>query len=132
MVMIQRMLLVLLLLSSHAFALRSAVGAFASDDSTVMTEPCCPLCVPARGDTISLGCGCGCGEAEQDNRMPTSPDDVPGVLSTEHWVPDAEPAQTRVFYTAQSNSALLASVFNDASGHTQTNRFLARVGVWLN
>lgn len=126
------MFLVILLLSSHALALRSAMGAITTHDASVMVEPCCPLCVPAAETGESQGCGCGCGEVEQDNRIPTSPKDTPGVLSSERWVPDAEPAEIRVIEITRSPRVAIAADFVDASDHTETNRFLARIGVWLN
>ena len=130
--MIQRMFLVILLLSSHALALRSAVGAITTHNASVMVEPCCPLCVPATANRDALGCGCGCGEIEQDNRIPTSPKDTPGVLSVERWVPNAEPTEIRVTEFTESQRVAIADGFVDAPGHTETNRFLARIGVWLN
>ncbi len=130
--MIQRMFLVILLLSSHALALRSAVGAITTHDASVMAEPCCPLCVPASDTGESQGCGCGCGQVEQDNRIPTSPKDTPGVLSVERWVPDAEPTEIRVIEITESQRVAISDGFVDAPGHTETNRFLARIGVWLN
>lgn len=130
--MIQRLFLVILLLSSHALALRSAMGAITTHDASVMAEPCCPLCVPATEDAEFRGCECGCSEVEQDNRIPTSPEDTPGVLSSERWVPDAEPTEIRVIEITGSPRVAITDGSVDAPGQTTTNRFLARISVWLN
>jgi hypothetical protein len=132
MVMIQRMFLVLLLLSSHAFALRSAMDVYTSHNAPVMTEPCCPLCVPGVGGSESNACGCGCGDADQNNQIPASPEDLPAVVSGERWIPGPTPELIRVAYTAERTWRSDASLSDDAIGHAQTKRFLARVGVWRN
>lgn len=130
-VMIQRLLLAILLLSTHTLSLRAAmVVNTAEQTSSGSLIACCPLCVPSPDQ--SAGCGCGCGELEQDDRVPTSPDDVPGVINPERWIPDPEPSQTHEAQTIERPYAAIASLCDDAPGHTEHNRFLARVGVWLN
>ena len=129
--MLSRLLLAILLLSTHTLSLRAAMGASTAEPaSSGALVACCPLCVPSTDR--SAGCGCGCGELEQDDRVPTSPEDVPGVINPERWIPDPQPAQAREARTPEQQHASIAPLCDDAPGHSEHNRFLARVGVWLN
>lgn len=131
--MFARVIVAILLLSSHTLALRAAMVPCLSDSRTVSAaDSCCPLCVPAPDGAEPIGCGCGCGEVERDDRVPASPDDTPAVISIERGLPEADDALGRVAFTASGSPLRMVSVSDDAHGHSNTNRFLARVGVWLN
>ncbi len=131
--MIPRLLLAILLLSTHTLSLRAAMVADSSPPpASAAPVACCPLCVPSTDPSAAPACGCGCGELQQDDRVPTSPEDVPGVINPERWVPDPEPTQAREAGTIEQPQAAIASLCDDPPGHTEQNRFLARVGVWLN
>lgn len=129
--MLARLLLTILLLSSHAAVLRGAVlpgtpGPVISDDA------CCPLCVPADDGQTPMGCGCGCGEAQDDNRLPDAPHDEATLVSREAGLPAPERAPVRLGLVEIVHATQSAGVHDDAAGHTDTLQFLARVAQWLN
>lgn len=131
--MFARVLVAILLLSSHTLSLRAAIMPHPGDASSISAaDSCCPLCVPASDGAEPMGCGCGCGEAERDDRLPTSPDDTPAVIGGERGLPESNDVLGRVVIGAGDAPLRMVSVFDDAHGHSNTNRFLAWVGVWLN
>ncbi len=130
--MLSRLMLAIVLLSSHTLALRAAHGAQTHEPQRVVEfEPCCPLCMPT-DDGAQMGCGCGCGELQQDDRVPSSPDGPTAIVSTQLAIPAPRSLSIRTIACVATADSRSASINDDASGHSNTNRFLARVGVWLN
>ena len=130
--MLARLMLAILLLSSHKLTLRAAVAPPPHDQQQIELEPCCPLCLPAQDGEPAMGCGCGCGTIEQDPRVPSSPSELPAIVNTHHAIPAPEPQPFRTTACDHDGTIRLASISDDAPGHSNTNRFLARIGVWLN
>jgi hypothetical protein len=129
--MLARLLLTILLLSSHAAVLRGAVLTGAPD-VVISDDACCPLCMPADDGQLPLGCWCGCGEAQDDNRLPDAPHDEATLVSREAGLPAPERAPMRFGTVEIVHATQSAGVHDDAAGHTDTLRFLACVGQWLN
>lgn len=130
--MLARLMLAILLLSSHTLTLRAAISTQPQGQQHVELEPCCPLCVPAEDGTPSMGCGCGCGTIEQDPRVPSSPSELPAIVNPQLALPAPELSPVRSIEADHTRTIRIASISDDAEGHTSTNRFLARIGVWLN
>lgn len=130
--MMSRLMLAILLLASHTLTLRAAIAPQTQGQQQTQFEPCCPLCVPADDDAPAMGCGCGCGTIEQDPRVPSSPSELPAIVNTQHAIPAPQPQPFRTIACENAGTVRLASISDDAEGHSSTNRFLARIGVWLN
>jgi len=131
--MLSRLMIAILLLSSHTLTLRAAmVSTGPTEQQLVTNDSCCPLCVPVANEREPVGCGCGCGDVQQDDRLPDSPSDTPGIINAECGLPDGEALATSLFSFDAPSTSIRSSVHDDASGHCDTLRFLARVGVWLN
>ncbi|MFG0247030.1 MAG: hypothetical protein ACF8MF_13355 [Phycisphaerales bacterium JB052] len=129
--MFSRLILAILMLSSHALVLRGAVPSGAAREA-VVEDSCCPLCVPVEDALKATGCGCGCGELQDDNRLPDAPRDQATVVSRGLGLPAPEQAPVRLGSVDAVHISQCVGVHDDAAGHTNTMRFLARVGHWLN
>lgn len=135
-VMLARIILAVLLLSSHVATLRAAHPTdFAQrlqQTGPYEADGCCPLCTPDLDNTQPTGCGCGCGELDTDKQLPYAPRDHATMVSRIVGFTAFE--QELVLFSSSEpvQPQQCASVHDDASGHTNTMRFLARVGHWLN
>lgn len=130
-VMLLRLFLAILLISSHAATLLAAMPV-ALGPAGGMDDLCCPLCVPADTPQALVGCGCGCGEAENDDRLPDAPHEPTTTISRDIAIPAPSRDSAKFANATISAPAALLSVNEDVAGHTNTMRFLASVGHWLN
>ncbi len=130
-VMLSRLMLAILLISSHAATMLAAMPV-AMGPAGGMADSCCPLCVPADTTQALVGCGCGCGEAENDDRLPDAPHEPTTTISRDITLPATEHESVRFVPTMAAESAASSGVNDDVAGHTNTMRFLARLGHWLN
>lgn len=130
-VMFSRLMLAILLLSSHALVLRGAVVP-GPQREVIAEDACCPLCVPAEDGRETIGCGCGCGALQDDSRLPDAPRDLATLVSRGFGLPAPEQAPLRLGSVDVVHVSQCVGVHDDAAGHTNTMRFLARVGHWLN
>lgn len=132
-VMFSRLILAILLISSHAGMLLAAMPTAAAVGSpSYSTDSCCPLCVPVEDGQIQIGCGCGCGEVENDDRLPDAPHETASTISRDIAVRSLSRDSVQFASAAIPGSVPLLSVNDDVEGHTKTMQFLARVGHWLN
>lgn len=132
-VMFSRLILAILLISSHAGMLLAAMPSVAAVGSpSYSTDSCCPLCVPVEDGQIQIGCGCGCGEVENDDRLPDAPHETASTINRDIAVPAPLRESSVLVPWAMADAVALAGVNDDVAGHSNTMRFLARVGHWLN
>jgi hypothetical protein len=124
-----RFLLAILLISAHLLPLRAVIIQNAIASQTVAEAvSCCPLCVYINDG----GCGCGCGEVQQDDGIPSSPDEVPGILQADQIIGSGE--ELRAFESAFGAEPIRigAGLLIGAIGHEHNHTFLSRIGIWKN
>lgn len=131
-VMLSRLLITILLISSHAATLLAAIPAGTANTGMGVADSCCPLCVPTEVGQAAVGCGCGCGEVENDDRLPDAPHEPTSTISRDIAIAAPSRDSARFASAATTGSVALLSVNEDVEGHTNTMQFLARVGHWLN
>ena len=124
-----RILLAILLISAHLLPLRAAIiqNAVATETAPHITT-CCPLCEFINDG----GCGCGCGEIHQDDGIPPSPNEVPGIIQADQLIGSSEePIAIGSAFSAEP-TRIGAGLLVGAIGHEHTHTFLAQIGVWKN
>ena len=124
-----RILLAILLISAHLLPLRAAIiqNAVATETAPQITT-CCPLCEFINDG----GCGCGCGEIQQDDGIPSSPDEVPGIIQADLLFGSSEEPIAIGSPFGSEPMRICAGLLIGAIGHEHTHTFLAQIGVWKN
>ena len=124
-----RILLAILLISAHLLPLRAAIiQNTVTSQAVAEATSCCPLCEFINDG----GCGCGCGEIQQDDGIPPSPNEVPGIIQADQLTGSGEARLAIGAALGAEPIRISAGLLIGAIGHEHTHTFLAQIGVWKN